>query len=124
MVYSRMARDAIRRVFLSSFQNTGIANILTVRKQRAETRKTPFAQLEIEMSMKRVSLSLSLFAMIAFSNVANAHSGHGHPGDGNGITHYLTSPIHVLPILFAAILTTALLCISIRNRRLAMKRNR
>ena len=76
-----------------------------------------FVQLETEMSVKQVSLSICGFAL--FSTFVNAHSGHGDPSDSSGIVHYLTSPIHVLPVLFAAVLATAIVVSAIRNRRLS-----
>jgi len=69
------------------------------------------------MSVKRGSLSLFAFAML--SRVVHAHSGHGDPSGSAGVVHYLTSPIHVLPILFAAVLATAIAFVAIRYRRLS-----
>jgi hypothetical protein len=65
------------------------------------------------MSIKRVSLSLCTLAL--FSTVAKAHSGHGDPS--NGFVHYVTSPIHVAPLLFGAVLAAAIAIAAIRNRR-------
>jgi hypothetical protein len=56
-----------------------------------------------EDSMLRIALVL-LFAVVVPSVVA-AHPGHGDSGDGFGLAHYLTEPVHVF---FAVALIVAL----------------
>ena len=47
---------------------------------------------------------LTLIALASLPVIGVAHPGHGDSGDGNSLLHYVTSPLHVLPVLVAAIL--------------------
>lgn len=51
---------------------------------------------------------LSLFVMLAATSAAFAHPGHGTTG-GFTITHYITEPVHALPLLFAIVLGIVLI---------------
>ncbi|HRX82759.1 MAG TPA: hypothetical protein P5307_27020 [Pirellulaceae bacterium] len=51
--------------------------------------------------------------------VAQAHPGHGEPGDDFGLTHYLTEPLHIgvgLGLLVAAVCVSRLIWKSISGR--------
>ncbi len=61
---------------------------------------------EIEMSMSRFAMPLLFFASLP--GVAAAHPGHGNHRDGNSFLHYATSPIHLLPLLAAAVVVACL----------------
>ncbi len=54
------------------------------------------------MSICRIALTLIAFASLPV--IGSAHSGHGNHRDGNSMLHYVTSPLHLLPVLVAAIL--------------------
>jgi hypothetical protein len=48
----------------------------------------------------------AIVASIAFCTLANlvhAHEGHGTPGAGNSMVHFLFSPYHLLPLVLFAI---------------------
>ena len=49
-------------------------------------------------------IALTWFAFVSLSAIGSAHPGHGSHHDGNSFLHYATSPLHVLPVLVAAIL--------------------
>jgi len=99
------------------------ANTLMRPSRVPSIRKNTIVRLEIEMSLQRFSLSICAFAML--SRVVHAHAGHGDPSDSTGIVHYLTSPMHALPLLVAAVVATAIAFVVMRNRRLsAVKMNR
>ena len=51
---------------------------------------------------------LTLIALASLPAFAVAHPGHGNSRDGNSLLHYVTSPLHVIPVLVAAILLTGL----------------
>jgi len=46
---------------------------------------------------------LFLFVTLAATSAAFAHPGHGTTG-GFTITHYITEPVHAIPLLFAIVL--------------------
>lgn len=47
---------------------------------------------------------LTLIALASLPAIGVAHPGHGDSqGGGNSLLHYVTSPLHVLPVLLAAI---------------------
>ena len=54
------------------------------------------------MSICRLALPLIAFASLPA--IGLAHDGHGNQHDGNSLLHFLTSPLHVVPVLAAAIL--------------------
>ncbi len=59
---------------------------------------------------------LTLIALASLPVIGVAHPGHGNSGDGNSLLHYVTSPLHVLPVLVAAILLTGFLLLARRVR--------
>ena len=42
-------------------------------------------------------ITASLVCLLCVSCTAQAHPGHGNPVAQEGIQHYLTSPLHILP---------------------------
>lgn len=54
------------------------------------------------MSACRIALTLIAFASLPA--IASAHPGHGNQPDGKSFLHFVTSPLHLLPVLVAAIL--------------------
>ena len=62
---------------------------------------------------------LTLIALTSLTAIGAAHSGHGDSQDGNSLLHYLTSPIHLLPVLVAAILLASLSLLVRRSKRLS-----
>lgn len=47
-------------------------------------------------------------AFCTMANLAYAHEGHGAPGTGNSVSHFLLSPYHLLPLV---LFTLALMAI-------------
>ena len=64
---------------------------------------------------------LSLVFVIAMPIVGFSHPGHGNTDDGNTVSHYLTSPMHLLPVILCAI-TIVLLVAAKRSFSVAMGR--
>ena len=64
---------------------------------------------------------LTLLALASLPVIGVAHPGHGNSGDGNSLLHYVTSPLHVLPVLVAAILLTGFSLLVRRVRLTAAK---
>lgn len=54
------------------------------------------------MVVLRIALTWIAFASLSASG--SAHPGHSSHQDGNSFLHYATSPLHVLPVVVAAIL--------------------
>jgi hydrogenase/urease accessory protein HupE len=53
----------------------------------------------------------TIVASIAFctlANLARAHEGHGTPGAGNSMVHFLFSPTHLLPLVLFAVALLAI----------------
>ena len=48
--------------------------------------------------MQMIAVTLALTATL----VADAHEGHGIVEPGNSLRHYLTEPLHVIPLLLIA----------------------
>lgn len=67
---------------------------------------------------------LTLIALASLNAIGEAHSGHGDSKDGNSVLHYVTSPMHLLPVLIAAILIAGALMFVRRSRRLSAFRVR
>ena len=67
---------------------------------------------------------LTLIALTSLPTIGAAHSGHGDSQDGNSLLHYVTSPIHLLPVLIAAIFFAGFAMIVRRSRRLSAVRVR
>jgi H+/Cl- antiporter ClcA len=70
--------------------------------------------------MKRASLVLMTVCLASISSVAAAHPGHGVKGGGHSPIHYLTEAVHVVPMLFVAVLgALAIFCLRgrLRGRR-------
>lgn len=44
-----------------------------------------------------------LVFVIAMPIVGFSHPGHGNTDDGNSVSHYLTSPMHLMPVILCAI---------------------
>ena len=64
---------------------------------------------------------LVVFACLTLlASGASAHPGHGQPGDGTSLLHYLTEPIHVVAIV--AVLLTVVSGWSILLGRTARQR--
>ena len=61
---------------------------------------------------------LFLFVTLAATSAAFAHPGHGTTG-GFTITHYITEPVHALPLLFAIVLGIVL----VRKERKSIRTN-
>lgn len=51
--------------------------------------------------MKYIRAIVVMLAMTA-AMVAEAHEGHGVVEPGNSLRHYLTEPLHVIPLLLVA----------------------
>ena len=64
---------------------------------------------------------LTLIALASLPAIGVAHPGHGDSRDGNSLLHYITSPLHVLPVLGAAILLVGLSLFVRRVRLTAAK---
>jgi len=64
---------------------------------------------------------LCLIFVIAMPIVGFSHPGHGNTDDGNTVSHYLTSPMHLLPVILCAI-AIALLVAAKRSFSVAMGR--
>lgn len=60
---------------------------------------------------------------------AFVHEGHGRPGEGHSLAHYLTEPVHVIAIVavvaaitaFAFYVRRRLLAASVRRRKQGLK---
>jgi len=63
--------------------------------------------------MKYVGGILGGFGLL--SSTALAHEGHGVPGTGQSLLHYLVQPVHALP--FWLLLGVALACAALDARR-------
>ncbi len=53
-----------------------------------------------------MTFSRAIVASVAFctlANLAHAHEGHGTPGSGNSMDHFLFSPTHLLPLVLFAV---------------------
>ena len=46
---------------------------------------------------------LTTIAFVSLTTIGSAHPGHGSNTSGDSFVHYATSSVHVLPVLFAAI---------------------
>jgi hypothetical protein len=64
---------------------------------------------------------LCLVFVIAMPIVGFSHPGHGNTDDGNTVSHYLTSPMHLLPMILCAI-AIVLLVAAKRSFSVAMGR--
>lgn len=58
---------------------------------------------------------LTLIALASLPALGVAHPGHGDSRDGNSFLHYVTSPLHLLPVLVAAIFLAGLLLLVRRS---------
>ena len=67
---------------------------------------------------------LTLIALTSLPKFGVAHYGHGDSQDGNSLLHYVTSPIHLLPVLIAGIFLAGFAMIVRRSRRLSAVRVR
>ena len=67
---------------------------------------------------------LTLIALTSLTAIGVAHPGHGDSQDGNSLLHYVTSPIHLLPVLIAGIFFAGFAMIVRRSRRLSAVRVR
>ena len=47
---------------------------------------------------------LTWIAFVSLTTIGTAHPGHGSNSSGDSFIHYATSPVHFLPVVFAAIL--------------------
>ena len=47
-------------------------------------------------------------AFCTLAKVAHAHEGHGTPGAGNSMDHFLFSPTHLLPLVLFAVALLAI----------------
>ena len=65
---------------------------------------------------------LTLIALTLLTAIGAAHSGHGDSQDGNSLLHYVTSPMHLLPVLVAAILLAGLTML-VRRSKLVRRSN-
>ena len=52
--------------------------------------------------MRRLGLSTLALAMVSLGPQAWGHPGHGVSAEPNGIFHYLTEPLHLLPLIALA----------------------
>lgn len=59
--------------------------------------------------------------VIAMPIVSFSHPGHGNTDDGNSVSHYVASPMHVLPLILCAI-AMVLLVSAKKNFSVAMGR--
>ncbi len=62
---------------------------------------------------------LTLIGLASLPAIGVAHAGHGDSQDGNSLMHYVTSPLHLLPVLVAAILLAGLSLLVPRSKRLS-----
>lgn len=63
-----------------------------------------------------------ILTIVLMSSAAGAHPGHGEPGQGSSLAHYLTEPVHVLAAL-ASVLFVLAAARSLRQRRGAGQRS-
>ena len=61
---------------------------------------------------------LTWIAFVSLTTIGSAHPGHGSKTSGDSFIHYATSPVHVLPVLFAAILLAGVARIVCRCRQM------
>ena len=65
-------------------------------------KKPPVLRQKGTLRMRLLKLSLVLNLVWATNSLA--HPGHGDPGDGNTVHHFVTQPLHFIPILVVAFL--------------------
>jgi len=63
-------------------------------------------------------IALTLIAFASLPAIGSAHPGHGNHRDANGLLHYVTSPLHVLPVLVAAIVFAGIAFLIRKSSRL------
>ncbi|MBU0740754.1 hypothetical protein KKG45_06750 [bacterium] len=63
------------------------------------------------------SFSLSFLATFLMASGAGAHPGHGEPGHGFSLVHYLTEPVHVFSALVLAVLVVVAARVVVRRRK-------
>ena len=78
----------------------------------------------LETVMFASRIVLTLVALASLTAIGVAHSGHGDSQDGNSLLHYVTSPMHLLPVLIAAIFIVGVSMFVRRSRRLTAVRVR
>lgn len=64
----------------------------------------------------KARIVLAVAGLFAGVDSLAAHSGHGEPGSGNGIAHFLTEPEHVVAIV-AAVAAVGVFAAWSRQRR-------
>jgi len=64
-------------------------------------------------------IALTWIAFVSLSAMGSAHPGHGSHQDGNSFLHYATTPLHVLPVLVAAILFAGIAKLIHRGRQVS-----
>ena len=70
--------------------------------------------------MTRYSPLIASIATFVFAAIANAHPGHGEPGEDFSLTHYATEPLHLgvgFCVFLAAIVLIGLLRASYLKRQ-------
>jgi hypothetical protein len=72
-----------------------------------------------DMIRLHVPRVLALLVVALASLPAFAHPGHGRDGGSNSLTHYATEPVHVAPVVFAALAGIAIAGLIIWLRRRA-----
>jgi hypothetical protein len=60
-----------------------------------------------------------LLVMVAAPQVVLAHEGHGDPGNWPSVHHYLSEPIHAVPLALAFVLLVAFALERLRTHRRA-----
>lgn len=68
----------------------------------------------------RTSVAALLVAFSAAS-VTIAHEGHGHPEMQTGLMHYVSSPVHLVPVLLAAAVISCAAAYGFRRVRSSRK---
>jgi len=74
------------------------------------------------MVVNRIALTWIAFASL--SAIGSAHPGHGSNQGGDSFLHYATSPLHVLPVLIAAILFAGIARLVHKGRQVTLVADR
>jgi hypothetical protein len=62
-------------------------------------------------------ITASLVCIFCVTYTAQAHPGHGNPAAQDGIQHYLTSPLHLIPGISVAVCAIAAMFLWRRTNR-------
>ena len=108
MIYSS---NAVKKNWTNNFTQSfyHIVMIIVIRRNdKTQQRKKRSSLILIVRKFFTMKKLLSLLVLLAATSAAFAHPGHGSTG-GYTITHYITEPVHALPLLFAIVLGIVLI---------------